>query len=390
MKKILFICSNMNIGGFQKSLINLLKSFDYFNYEVDLFLIDKAGVFLKDIPDEVNILDLKNHKHYFFYNTNESVRYLIKYHNYFLLICRLFISLLSVFDKGYAAILMSKFIPKIKKEYDCCIDYNGQYINYYMIDSVNAKKKITYFHSDYEKWAYYKNADKKYYKKDDAIVTISESCVESLKKFFPEVSDKIYCIENIITSKTVSSKSKIHFKKENDKLCIMTVGRVCIDKGIEYATDAAVLLKKDNVKFKWYWVGPENDDIRYKKMIFDKKIEDVFELLGSTNNPYDYLRAADICVYPSKFEGKSVVIEETKIINKPIVVTNFSTVQNQIENLKSGIIVGMSGNAVYRGIKKLIDDKQLVKNIIEYQKTNCLGNANEIEKLYFLINYEQL
>lgn len=376
----------MNIGGFQKSLINLLKSFDYSKYEVDLFLIAQYGVFLADIPNEVNIVKTKKHNSYFFYETKISVKYLMKNHNYFLLFCRIMVGSVSLIDKGYGAILMSKFIPKIDKQYDCCIDYNGQYLNYYMIDKISAKRKITYFHSDYEKWDYYKNADKKYYKKADAIVTISETCVESLKKYFPEVSDKIYCIENIITNKTVSLNSKANFKKEKDKLCIMTVGRVCIDKGLEYATDAAVLLKKIGIKFKWYWVGPGNDIIEHKQMIIDKKIEDVFEFLGPTNNPYDYIRAADICVYPSRFEGKSVVIEETKIINKPIVVTNFSTVSNQIENMKSGIIVEMNGNAVYEGIKQLIDDNQLAKDIIEYQKKYCLGNGKEIEKLYSLIN----
>lgn len=386
MKRILFICSNMNIGGFQKSLINLLNSFDYKKYKVELLLIEQKGIFINEIPDEVKLVDLDKLRPEFFNSSGKSIILLIKKRRFILAFIRIIIAGIACIDKGYGAILMSKFIPNIDEEYDCCIDYNGQYLNYYMIDRVNAKRKITYFHSDYEKWDYYKNADKKYYKKADAIVTISETCEESLKKYFPEASDKIYCIENIITNKTVSLSSNVKFKKEKDKLCIMTVGRVCIDKGLEYATDAAVLLKKAGIKFKWYWVGPGNDIIEHKQMIIDKKIEDVFEYLGPTNNPYNYIRAADICVYPSKFEGKSVVIEETKIINKPIVVTNFSTVSNQIENMKSGIIVEMNGNAVYEGIKRLIDDNQLAKDIVEYQKKYCLGNGDEIEKLYNLIN----
>ena len=386
MKKILFICSNMNIGGFQKSLINLLNSFDYKKYKVELLLIEQKGIFISEIPDEVKLIDLDRLRPEFFNSSGKSIISLIKKRSFVLALIRIIITGIVLIDKGYGAILMSKFIPKIDEEYDCCIDYNGQYLNYYMIDRVNAKRKITYFHSDYEKWDYYKKADKKYYKKADAIVTISETCVGSLKKYFPEVSNKIYCIENIITNKTVSLNSKVNFKKDKNKLCIMTVGRVCIDKGLEYATDAAVLLNKANIKFKWYWVGPGDDITEHKRMIIDKKIEDVFEFLGPTNNPYDYIRAADICVYPSKFEGKSVVIEETKIINKPIVVTNFSTVSNQIENMKSGIIVEMNGNAVYEGIKQLIDDNQLAKDIVEYQKKYCLGNGDEIEKLYNLIN----
>lgn len=387
MKKILFICSNMNIGGFQKSLINLLKSFDYTKYEVDLFLISDEGVFLDDIPKNVNMINLKNHKPYFFYETIRSIKKLIKYHNYLYLICRLIVSLVSFIDKGYGAILMSKFIPKIKKEYDCCIDYNGQYINYYMVDKINAKKKITYFHNDYKKWDYYKNADKKYYKKADAIVTVSDVCVKSLMEYFPKYVDKILCIENIITDKTVKPNNQIiHQNLELDKLIIVTVGRVCLDKGYDYAFYAAQLLKKYNYKFNWYWVGPGNEDIKISKLKQEYDIDDVFHFIGPTTDPYYYLNKCDIAVFPSRFEGKAVVIEETKIIHKPIVVTDFSTVNNQIENMKSGIIVEMNGNAVYEGIKQLIDDNQLAKDIVEYQKKHCLGNGKEIEKLYNLIN----
>lgn len=386
-KKLLFLCSNMNIGGFQKSLINLLKSFDYSKYEVDLFLIAQYGVFLADIPNEVNIIKTKKHNSYFFYETKISVKYLIKNHNYFLLFCRIMVGLVSFIDKGYGALLMSKFIPKIDNEYDCCIDYNGQYLNYYMIDKINAKKKITYFHNDYKKWDYYKNVDKKYYKKADAIVTVSNICVKSLKEYFPEYKNKIFCVENIITNKTVIPNYRINHKNiDSNNLIIVTVGRVCLDKGYDFAFDAARLLKNKQYNFKWYWVGPgnENNDVLNLKLKYD--IDDVFKFIGPSPDPYYYLEKCDIAVFPSRFEGKAVVIEETKIIHKPIVVTDFSTVNNQIENMKSGIIVEMNGNAVYEGIKRLIDDNQLVKDIVEYQKKYCLGNGKEIEKLYSLIN----
>lgn len=390
-KVILFICSNMNIGGFQKSLINLLINFDYKRYNVDLLLINQCGVFINDIPKEVNVINLNNLSSSFFYSTKKSIKALIKGHKFILVICRIFISLVALFDKGYGAMLMSKFIPKIDKEYDCCIDYNGQYLNYYMINKINAKKKITYFHSDYSKWDYYKKADRKYYKKVDAIVTVSDICVESLKKYFPEYSDKIYCVENIITRKTVSPNCKLKHKLLNiDKFKIVTVGRVCIDKGYDLALEAAKLLEQDKYDFEWYWIGPGNNSKEVIELKNKYNIDNIFKFLGPSADPYYYIEKADIVVFPSKFEGKSVVIEETKIINKPIVVTNFSTVDNQIKDLKSGIIVEMSGQAIYEGIKKLLEDKKLCKSIINYQQNNCKGNLNEINKIYKLIEINQL
>lgn len=386
-KDILFLCSNMNIGGFQISLINLLKNFDYDSYNVDLFLLDRDGLFVEEIPKEVNLIKLENYEINFFNSTVNSMKLLFKKKRYFLLIARFFIGIVQMIDKGYGAILMSKFIPKIEEEYDCCIDYNGQYLNYYMIDRVNAKRKITYFHSDYSKWDYYKNADKKYYKKADAIVTVSDICVESLKKYFPQCKDKVYCIENIISKNTVQPKTYIeHIELEKNKIILMTVGRVCFDKGYDLAFEAAKLLKNDFDNFIWYWVGPGHEEKEIQEKLREYKLENVFKFLGPSADPYYYLEQADITVYPSRFEGKSVVIEETKIINKPIVVTNFSTVKNQIEDGKSGIIVDMDANAIYSAIKELIDNKELYNSIINFQKNNFKGNETEINKLYDLIN----
>lgn len=386
-KSILFICSNMNIGGFQISLINLLKNFNYDLYNVDLFLLDRNGLFIKEIPTQVNIIDLDNLENDFYYDTVTSIKKLIAKKRFFLSLMRLIIGIVQMIDKGYGAILMSKFIPTINKKYDCAIDYNGQYLNYYMIDKIHAKNKITYFHSDYAKWDYYKHADKKYYKKADAIITVSDICVDSLRKYFPKYKEKIYCIENIISNETVKQKNYVeHILLDSSKIILMTVGRVCLDKGYDYAFEAASLLKKEYKNFIWYWVGPGNEDLEVQNMLKKYDLENVFKFLGPSADPYYYLNQAYIAVYPSKYEGKSVVIEETKILNKPMVVTNFSTVNNQIENERSGLIVDMNGRAVYKGIKRLIEDKNLYDVICDYQKENCKGNEHEIEKLYYLIN----
>lgn len=385
MKKILILCSNMNIGGFQKSLINLLLNFDYTKYEIDLFLLHKEGVFLNSIPKSVNILEIDDYDSNFFHNTLTSLKLLLKNKNIVKLFVRLLIGIIAYFDKGYGAILTSKFLPKINKHYDCCIDYNGQYLNYYMIDSINAKKKITYFHSDYAKWDFYKNADRIYYKYADAIITISEICVQSLINYFPEFKSKIYCVENIITKETVEGTPINNKLFKVDKLCLLTVGRVCVDKGLDLACEAAKYLKQNNIQFNWFWIGPGNHDKENLDIIKKYDVGDVFLLLGPSSNPFSYIEKCDIAVYPSKFEGKSVVIEETKIINKPIVVTNFSTVYDQIENEKTGIIVGMSGLEVYQGIKNLIENPKKREKIVNYQKKCCHGNKNEVNKLYRII-----
>lgn len=247
MKKILFISSNMEIGGFQKSLISLLREFDYSKYEVDLLLLNPSGIYMDLIPTEVNqiTLDIDNN---YFKSPPSGIIELIKNKKVTLAIYRIIQSFISKINKGMGGIILSKKMPEIDKEYDVIIDYNGQHILYYMIDKLKAKKKITYFHSDYNKWNYYKFADKKYYKKANYIVTVSDICAESLKENFINEKDKIKVVENIITKDTVNIfplNSNTYKDNEYTGKRIATIGRLCFDKGIDIAIDAMEnLIKK--------------------------------------------------------------------------------------------------------------------------------------------------
>ena len=387
-KKILFLCSNMEVGGFQKSLISLLSYFDYENYEVDLLLFNPKGIFMDVIPENVNILESIVTPTYF-EKFPACLIGLIKEREFLKGSIRFLGAACSRIDRGYGAIIMSKAIPALKKKYDVIIDYNGQYSQYYMIDKLISDKKITYFHSDYRMWDYYQNADVCYYEKSDYIVTVSEECVNSIKNIFPKVEYKVKKIENIISERTVNL-FPINSNNYTDQFSgtrIVTVGRACKAKGLDLALHAIKLLLENGYNVRWYWIGPIEDEEKWQKMIENYDIKGCFVFLGSTNNPYDYMRNADIIVHPSRFEGKSVAIEEAKILRKPIVATNFSTVRNQIENELTGLVVNMDGYAIFEGIQRLIKDAELKNQIINYLSENVFGNENEVDKLYKLIEF---
>ena len=202
-KKILFLCSNMHIGGFQKSLISLLSYFDYEKYDIDLLLLEPNGIFMDLIPEKVHILCSPIDPLYF-YSCKTAIFAMLKQKNFYAALIRFISGVFWIKNKSIGASIMMKVVPKLEKNYDVAIDYNGQHLLYYLVDKVTAKKKISYFHSDYRKWSYYEKMDRKYYNFVDAIVTVSDECVESIKNIFPEYKYKIYCIENIISEKTVN------------------------------------------------------------------------------------------------------------------------------------------------------------------------------------------
>ena len=384
-KKLLFMCSNLNIGGFQKSLISLLNCFDYDKYDIDLLLLNPKGVFTKYIDNRVNILPPIIDPEYYD-NGAKAVWIMIKKKKLFKALIRFISCLLWVIDKSLGAAFMIKGIPELKEQYDVAIDYNGQHLLYYLVDKVNAEKRISYFHSDYKKWNYYQRNDKKYYNRVDAIVTVSDECVASMKEIFPECANKIWKIENIISANTVVVDKNC--KRFDDKFFgvrIITVGRVCMDKGIDFAVEACRILSQKGYLFKWYWVGPLQDGLEYLDNIKKYSLEDFFILLGPTDNPYGYMQDADILAQPSRYEGKSVTVEEAKVMHIPVVATCYSTVRNQIEDGKTGFIVDMNAQSLAEGLEKLIVSPSLRQQISKTQSEMCLGNEDEVQNLYRLI-----
>ena len=105
---------------------------------------------------------------------------------------------------------------------------------------------------------------------------------------------------------------------------------------------------------------------------------DVFQLLGPKENPYPYIMNADIVVQPSRFEGKSVVLDESKILAKPIVATAYPTVVDQVSE-NEGIVVDIDPIALANGIESLLQDNRHIAEITEHLRGSDYGNTCYIE-----------
>ena len=103
-----------------------------------------------------------------------------------------------------------------------------------------------------------------------------------------------------------------------------------------------------------------------KQLIKKFGVEENFILLGARENPYPDIANAKLFVQPSRYEGKSVVLDEAKILATPIVATAYPTVGDQLSNEQEGIIVEMNPNSIAEGIERLIEDTSLRDKIHEY------------------------
>lgn len=403
-KKVLFIISCLESGGVSKSLVNLLNVWDYKKYDTSLLVCSmRDDVFSKYVPNDIHfIYDKRIESLYLGIN---GIVPLILGGNLLLALGSMLRLLLSGFSKSLAGRWMAFIMPVVTKQsYDLIVDYNGQQQLYYMVDKLKSVKKVSFFHNDYSKWPYYYKADRYYYPKVDHIFSISQVCVDSLKLYFPDCADKISVMENIVSPEVIYKQAgegvdelTEMLVKEGQKILLVTVAHFCKRKGSDLSIEVAKILKKRRIIFSWLFVGrilePKLFDLASKdglKVInlTDKHYpeKDILSadliMEGVKSNPYPYMQIADIYVQPSRFEGKSISLDEAKILCKPIVVTNFSTVSDQFVNKVNASICQMTAVDIADKICELINDKMLRDSYINYLSNHLIDNTEEKSKLY--------
>lgn len=385
MKKILFIIGALDSGGVAKSIVNLLNAIDRKEQEVHLLVMSSGdGPFAQYIPEDVIIH--RNPITVWLLSGFGGVWQLIKHGHLLLSLGSMLRMALSKIDKPSAGWLLAHLFPEMTEEWDVVVDFNGQQQLYYMVDKLHSKRKVTFFHNDYYKWRYYERMDRCYFKKVDNIYSISEQCVKSLKEIFPEVKDKIGLVYNVSLPDMIYKMAEEPVSiPEHTGALLVTVGHVCERKGIDFAIESARILNEKGVDFLWLWIGT-NDNPRYEHQIRNLGLDQKFIFCGVCANPYPYMKQADIIVHPSRYEGKSMTLDEAKILCKPIVVTNFSTVRDQFEDRVNASICQLSDRTLANAIIELMTKSELRNIYINNLEHNCFDVNSIISPIEMLIS----
>jgi len=389
MKKVLFAIHSLGFGGAERSLVNLLNELPPDKYRVDLLLFHQKEGFGAQLPEWVNVLETPESIHLLYGNLGSKWKYPL---------ARLAGTAISRFarknKKAQKAFRWKYFyrprIEKLSGHYDVAVAYVGGEILYYIRDCVSADRKLCWIHNDYRTALYSKRDDIPYFEDMDAIASVSEQCVNVLREEFPEYSGKLHCIENITSSAVVRGLSGAYMPEEygDDAANILSIGRLWAQKGFDLAVEAAAILKKQGRKFRWFVIGIGSLEEDLRRQIAGHGLEKEFILLGSRSNPYPYIRHCALLVQPSRWEGKSVVLDEAKILAAPIVATAYPTVADQIADGKEGLICEMTPEGIARAVARMLDDAELRQSVKRYLSEHEYGNQREAEKYTRLIDGE--
>ena len=415
MKKCIFISMHyMEIGGAEMALIGLLQALDYTKYDVDLFLHAHRGEMMQFIPKEVNLLpEIKEYAH-----IECPMKQALLDGCWGVLYGRLKAKWLTkryLRKKGvtesaaglqYVADCVSPFLPSLHQfgEYDLAISFLQPHN--YVAEKINAKKKICWIHTDYTRIDINVEQELPVWNAFDHIISISLDVTKTFLQVFPSLSNKIVEMENILSPFFVRRRAELisqnevenEMPREEGAIRLLSVGRFCEAKNYDnvpdicsriiskLATDSKHYTLNSKLSIRWYIIGWGGDEELIRRKIEEAGMQDHVIILGKKSKPYPYIKACDIYVQPSRYEGKSVTVREAQMLCKPVVVTNYPTAKSQIQDGIDGKIVPMDNEGCAQGLAEFILNNELQGQITEYLKTHDYGNEAEVEKLYKIIN----
>lgn len=392
MKRILIIHSNMELGGAESSLLGLLDTIDYSEYSVDLFLLNHSGEFLPLINSHVNLLpEIPSYK-----ALMQSISTNLGEGNIRIALSRCYARVRSALSHGalhlahnykqYFHKLCVPYLPNIPGEYDLTISFNDPH--YIIGKKVNAKVKLAWFHTDASHLQFCDDIEKEMWGMSDYVINVSEDCKNAFDKKHSYLDvQKSLVIENILSKRLISVRSG---ESQTDMpsdgaIRLLSVGRFCDAKNFDNVPDICRRLAEDGLNVKWYLIGYGGDEPLIRRKIAEAGMQDRVIILGKKDNPYPYMRACDLYMQPSRYEGKAVTVREAQLLGKPVVITDYATSGSQLEDGVDGVIVPMDNAGCAAGIAALLRDPVRMRALSENCAKRDYTNSAEIEKIYALM-----
>ncbi|MGL6099834.1 MAG: glycosyltransferase [Fusobacteriaceae bacterium] len=342
MKKVLIVIETLTGGGAEKVLLDILKNLDNKKYLIDVFLLSKKGVYLEAVSKCVNNLDglsLRNTK----YDKNIIFR-----------------KINSLYLKIRNWLFLNGYIYRIKNEYDIEIAFLEGKSTQYISNRKNNAKKVAWVHIDLEKHRILDSeVEKRAYNNIDNIICVSKDSKKSVLNLYPEVINKTRVIYNPIPKEDIRVKSMEEIIN-NKKVTLVTVGRLTQQKGYDILLKAHKKLIDEGLDYNLQILGEGGLEVEFKSYIEENNLTNNTEMLGFKRNPYPYIKAADIYVMSSRFEGFPLVLCEAVVLEKAIIATKCTGPSEILDNGKYGEMVAAEDvDALAEAMKKLIGDKEL-------------------------------
>ena len=402
MKKILFVINTLGGAGAETALIELLRQLSPEEYDVSLFVLMNQGEMVHQLPRHVTLLnehfcdspvldrDGKRKLNRYIFRTMfgrasllRNMPYLLK--NFFIMLKKH-----AVLPDKLLWRLMSDGVTEQKKRYDLAVAYLEGGSAYYVADHVSAERKAGFIHIDYGKAGYTRELDCGCYEEYDRIFTVSGEVRGHFLDTYPEYDGKTEIFHNLINSGRIRARANGPggFEDDFDGTRILTVGRLTAQKAYDIAVEAMKLLREEGEAVRWYVLGEGEERRALEKLIWQYGLEQDFLLLGARENPYPYYAQTDLYVHATRYEGKSIAIQEAQTLGCTILVSNCSGNREQVTDGVDGRMCELAPEGVCNGIRELLRDPEACARYGEAAGKRNFQEPGQLDRLLALLKEE--
>lgn len=401
--RILFVINTLGQAGAETALLSLLQTLarekGEARYEISLYVLTGQGEMASRLPADVRLLNKKYREESVL--TAKGRKYLKKTVLKAMFTRGTVVKLFPYLVKNTCAMLGKKrLLPDkllwrilsdggmvLPEEYDLAVSYLEGGAAYFVADHVKAAKKAAFIHVDYEKAGYTRALDKDCYLAFDKIFTVSDEVREAFLKAYPELPDKTEVFHNILNKEEIVRRAEEGegFTDGFTGMRLLSVGRLTAQKAFEVSVDAMKRLKDAGKNVRWYVLGEGDQRKKLQEQIDALGLTEDFILYGAVNNPYPFMKQADIYVHASRFEGKSIAIQEAQILGKPMVVSDCSGNREQVCRGEDGLMCDLTPESLAENITLLLDDEALRRKLGAAAAEKNADAAEEIQKLLSML-----
>lgn len=388
-KKILFVNNNLDTGGVQRSLVNLLNLISN-KYDVTLFVFSNSGEYKDCLTPAVNVIEASSMLNLLGISQKQAkTKGLLLYCLRAMLVIytkiinnQLPINLLVSTQKK-----MIGFDTSISFLHNCTenILYGG--CNDFVLNRVEATQKISFIHCDFMKYGGNILKTRMMYEHFDKIAAVSEGCKKSFLKALPNLEERAHCVyncNNYVDYRTLATENPIEYPQ--DSLNIVTVARLSDEKGIIRGIESLHKLNMNNYKIRWHIIGDGPQKNQIEEMIENLRLTDHIILYGNQKNPYRYIMNSDALLITSFHEAAPMVIYEAKSLGIPVITTNTISAEEMVLENSEGFVCENSEEGIYLILKYILDNPSKLNGCKEYLSGQIYNNEEALVQFYSLID----
>ncbi len=369
-KKVLFVINTLGGGGAEMSLRELLLSMEGRAVDIHLLVLTGQGELVRELPPYVRLRNTVYTPVSVFTRAGKwhlakgAWRAFWRRGRGFGLLGYWAVNLRNMLRAGTVQPdkllwrLYADAAPRLEEEFDLAIAYLEGGSVYYVADYVRAREKAAFVHTAYDQAGYTAALDGSSYDRIDRIYVVAQEMAEHFLQVHPHLASRLSICDNPINQpriRQLSLEAAAFPDGDFRGIRILSVGRLCQIKGYDLAIEAmAYVRQRWQGPLRWYVLGEGEARAELQRRIRERGLEKDFLLLGFVENPYPYYRKCDIFVNSSRFEGRSIAIQEAMTLGLPVVAADRPGNRQQLTHGRNGLLQEASAQGLGEGILYLL------------------------------------